>query len=126
VHRGQLVGREIPDGISISVTSVHIRPRGVFAFASFPCDGERCRSSFVFRHKDDSCYVAVHAKQPNTDATMTIRGTVRCPTGQRHRCEAFVADLANSNGGSIGLWWQPDTSGPSSKPPDVSPSPSTD
>lgn len=113
------LGNEMPDGVSVEVTSMRISPKGVFRSGSGSLECGRSCDSYVFQEQGDDCHVAVHAQQANTDATLRVSGKVRCPAGKRQTCEAFAAGEEKNR--TIGLRWEPEV--PESPSPSPSPSP---
>ena len=110
------LGSEMPDGISVEVTSKDISPKRVFRFASLEC-GRPC-DGYVFQEQGDDCLVAVHALRANTRAALSLGGKIHCPAGQRAECEAFSAGEQKQ---TIGLRWEPEepeSPSPSPAPPE--------
>jgi hypothetical protein len=109
------LGRRMPDGVSVLVTDVRIRPSGVFTRSGSGCGGPGCESSFSFTADRDTCTVAVTATgRPGAAARLSVNGRPQCSAEQEEWCR----DLDESGGKSIRLTvpGEPETGGEDTDP----------
>jgi hypothetical protein len=120
--------KPIPDGITIKLGSIHLKPKGIFELDQGSCPGDDARSCAGLEWKgSDPPACNVGAKQVafvDTSRVLVILAvTVTCK--RQADCDSLAADPENSEGSSVGFIPNEDFGTPSESPsqsPSESPS----
>jgi hypothetical protein len=110
--------KPIPDGITIKLESIHLKPDGIFELDQASCaDNPRSCAGLEWRGADPpECHVG--AKQvafaDSSEVLVTLSVTVTCES--QADCDSLAADSQNKVGSSIALTPDPDFGKPSESP----------